>query len=111
MQAGDIILIDMFQSDGSYKLRPALLLKPMPRYNDFLVCGISTQLHQYQRNIGEILKEQNADFPGTGLRKTSVIRLLYLAVIPTEKISGSIGKIQSLLYQELLQRLAKFIVS
>jgi mRNA interferase MazF len=45
MREGEIILANLVQADGSFKLRPVLLLKRLPGYNDFLVCGISTQLH------------------------------------------------------------------
>ena len=42
MKEGDIALVELIQSDGSSKLRPVLLLKILPKYNDYLVCGIST---------------------------------------------------------------------
>ena len=107
MQPGNIILINLPQSDGSYKLRPALILKLLPKYNDFLVCGICTQLHQSIQGFDE----KETYFPETGLRKTSLIRLAFRAVVSTEKISGSIGKIQPTMLKDLLQRLATFIVS
>lgn len=47
MKEGDIVLVDLPQSAGGSKLRPALILKQLPQYNDFLVCGISTQINQY----------------------------------------------------------------
>ena len=111
MQEGDIILVDLPQSDGSYKLRPALILKQLPKYKDFLVCGISTQINQYQKDFDIILDDENVDFRETGLRKTSVIRLLFLAVIQSERIAGKIGKTQALIHKGLLQRLARFILS
>ncbi|MEP6465462.1 MAG: type II toxin-antitoxin system PemK/MazF family toxin [Parafilimonas sp.] len=111
MQAGDIVLIEMLQSDGNYKLRPALILKPLPKYNDFLVCGISTQIHQYIKDFDEILNESDFHFTKTGLNKTSLIRLSFIAVVPSANIFGSIGKLQPLLLKELLQRLSTFLVS
>lgn len=111
MRAGDIVLIELPQSDGNYKLRPALILKMLPKYNDFLVCGLSTQLNQYIKDYDEIMHEGDAYFHETGLRKTLLIRLFFLAIIQNERTSGSIGKIPSALHKELLQRLAKFIVS
>ena len=59
----------------------------------------------------EILDKHETYFPETGLRKTSLIRLAFLAIVSTEKISGSIGKIQPTMLKDLLQRLATFIVS
>jgi len=111
MRESDIVLIDLIQSDGSYKLRPALILKRLPKYNDFLVCGISTQLHQYIEGLDEVLNKENNNFAATGLHQTSIIRLSFLAVIPSKNIPGVIGKIDYTLHKELLQRLANFLVS
>lgn len=46
MKSGDIVLIPLPQSDGAIKRRPALLIKQMPPFNDWLLYGISTQLQQ-----------------------------------------------------------------
>ncbi len=110
MKEGDIILANLPQSDGNFKLRPVLLLKELPGYNDFLVCGISTQLHQLIRNFDELIDEKNNNFFQSGLRQSSIIRLGFLAVIPGNRIPGSIGKIDSTLHKNLLERLAKFLV-
>jgi mRNA interferase MazF len=45
MNEGDIALTALPQSDGSVKPRPAVLLRRMPPFGDWLVCGVSTQLH------------------------------------------------------------------
>jgi mRNA interferase MazF len=93
MKEGDIVLIDIPQSGGGSKLRPALMLKQLPKYNDFLVCGISTQINQYLKDFDEILNEKDVDFKQTGLHKTSLIRIFFLAVVSSQNISGSIGVI------------------
>src|SRR6266536_4673535 len=111
MKEGDIVLINLLQSDGSYKIRPALILKLLPKYNDFMVCGISTQIHQYIKDLDEMLDENKTNFSATGLRQTSLIRLSFLAVTPGTRIRGSIGKIDASLHKQLLQRLADFLVS
>jgi mRNA interferase MazF len=111
MKAGNIVLVDFPQSDGKSKLRPVLILKLLPKYNDFLVCGISTQLNQYIKDLDEILSDQDIYFKQTGLHKSSVIRIFFLAVVPSQKISGSIGEVPAILHKEILQRLAKFLIS
>ncbi|MEO6456643.1 MAG: type II toxin-antitoxin system PemK/MazF family toxin [Ginsengibacter sp.] len=111
MKEGDIVLIDLPQSGGGSKLRPALILKQLPKYNDFLVCGISSQINQYIKDFDEILNEQDVDFKQTGLRKTSVIRIFFLAIVSPQNVSGSIGNIPGVLLKNLLQRLAKFLTS
>lgn len=47
----DIVLVAIPQADGTLKNRPVLLLRRLPRFNDFLVCGISTQLTQEVKNF------------------------------------------------------------
>ena len=59
MKEGDLILTPIPQADGKIKNRPALVLREMPKYRDFLVCGVSTQLTQYLPNFDEIIS-QNA---------------------------------------------------
>ena len=86
MREGEIILANLPQADGSVKLRPVLLLKQLPGYNDFLVCGISTQLHQLIKNFDELIDEKSDNFIQTGLRQSSIMRLGFLAVIPNNKI-------------------------
>ncbi len=111
MKAGDIVLIDLIQADGIFKLRPALLLKQFPKYNDFLVCGISSQVNQFLEGYDHILLDEDAHFKSTGLRKTSLIRLFFLAVVQHQRIGGTIGHIPEQLHRDLLSRLSKFIVS
>lgn len=48
-------MVDLPQSDGAVKKRLALLLRQMPRFNDWLLVGISTQLHQEVPGFDEIL--------------------------------------------------------
>jgi len=42
---GEIALTPLPQADGQAKLRPAVLLRKVPPFGDWLVCGVSTQLH------------------------------------------------------------------
>lgn len=46
MREGDIVLTPIAQADGRVKNRPAVLLREMPPFGDFLVCGVSSQLRQ-----------------------------------------------------------------
>ena len=111
MKEGKIVLVDLLQSDGTYKLRPGLALKSIPKYNDCLVAGISTRLKQDLKGFDFVFEEDDPHFPATGLRSTSLIRLLYLAVVPGKQIAGSIGEVPGNVHVMLLQRLAKFLLS
>lgn len=47
MKQCNIVLTPIPQVDGNIKNRPALILAIMPKYQDFLVCDIISQLKQY----------------------------------------------------------------
>jgi len=40
---GDVVLTVLPQADGRLKNRPAAVLRRMPPFDDWLVCGITTQ--------------------------------------------------------------------
>lgn len=93
MKQGNVILTSVPQADGKLKNRPAIFLREMPSYRDLLVCGISTQLHQYVKGFDEIISPADEDFKSSGLLSESLIRLGFLAVLPRRRILGSIGAI------------------
>src|SRR3972149_12140351 len=93
MKQGDVILTPVPQADGKLKERPAIILREMPAYGDFLVFGISTQLQQYVKGFDEIISPADEDFKSSGLLSKSLIRLGFLAVLPRASIVGTIGSI------------------
>jgi mRNA interferase MazF len=110
MQEGDIILARVPQADGQLKNRPAVLLREMPPYRDLLVCGVSTQLHQYVQDFDELIISSDSEFAASGLQASSVIRLGFLAVLPRKSIIGTIGALSSRRHARLLQRLSQHLV-
>jgi len=109
MQESKIILTPIPQSNGAIKNRPALILRKMPKYQDLLVCGISTQLKQYIPNFDEIISPNDDDFELSGLTSPSVIRLSFLTVIPNKNVIGAIGNISIERYQRLIANLAHYL--
>jgi mRNA interferase MazF len=105
MKEGDVILAKVPQADGKLKNRPAIFLRQMPPYNDLLVCGVSTQTHHCVKDFDDIISPESEDFRSSGLMAESVIRLGFLAVLPRNKILGSIGSISSRRYKRLLRNL------
>ena len=95
MKEGDVVLTPIPQADGSIKNRPAILLREFPPYKDFLVCGVSSQLHQQVKGFDDIVSSSDPDFAASGLKSESLIRLGFLAMLPRVKIAGSIGAISS----------------
>ena len=110
MKEGDVILTPVPQADGAIKNRPAIILREMPPYKDFLICGVSTQLHQQVKDFDEIISASDADFSSSGLKSESLIRFGYLAVLPRIKIAGSIGSISSERHGRLLKTLSDYLV-
>jgi len=55
MKEGDVVLTPLPQPDGIRKNRPAVVLCRMPPFGDWLVCGITTQLHQQATQFDELI--------------------------------------------------------
>ncbi len=111
MNEGDIVLVPLAQANGAFKPRPALLLRQLPPFGDYLTCGISTQLHQAVSGFDEIVNQADPDFEMSGLLRESLIRLGFLAVLPQRKISGSIGRVSSDRLARLLRSLSQYLVA
>jgi mRNA interferase MazF len=63
MKEGDVILVPLPQADGQRKPRPAIILRILPPFGDFLVCGISSQLRQQVRGLDELISKRMAISP------------------------------------------------
>jgi mRNA interferase MazF len=110
MKEGDVVLTPPLpQADGQVKNRPAVVLRVMPSHGDLLVCGVSTQIYQEVSGFDEIIKPQDADFAGSGLKSVSVIRLGFLAVLPVASFIGSIGAIADDRHRRLLEKLSRYL--
>lgn len=107
MKAGNIVLAPLPQADGQIKNRPVLLLRSMPPFGDWLVCGISTQLAQAVVGFDEVIGISEPDFAWSGLRSASLVRLGFLAVLPRRSVAGAIGSIASDRYERLMKRLSE----
>ena len=110
MNQGDVILTPVPQADGVVKNRPAIFLREMPPYRDVLVCGVSTQLHREVKGFDEVVQSTDSDFATSGLRRASLIRLGFLAVLPRSAVIGSVGAISSDRHRRLLKRLSDYLI-
>jgi mRNA interferase MazF len=111
MTERDVILVPLPQADGQRKPRPAIILKVLPPFGDFLVCGVSTQLRQHVRGLDELILRTDKDFTGSGLQADSLIRVGFLAIYTPRQIIGSFGEISVERHRRLLKQLADFLVS
>jgi mRNA interferase MazF len=108
MEEGEVILT-VLNSDQSAKNRPALILRKAPRYNDYLVCGISSQVHEEVKDFDLLIDRNHPDFSSSGLKYEGVVRLFFLAIVREDEIKGSIGKLSRPTLQELQKRLSDYI--
>lgn len=108
MNEGDVVLTPLPQANGLVKLRPAILLRQMPGFGDWLVCGVSSQLHQAVPGFDDLVLQEHSDYPTSGLKVPSLIRLGFLAVLPSGRFVGVIGSISTERHLRLLNRLACF---
>lgn len=108
MEEGAIILTS-FPQDASQKPRPALILRKLPGYGDYLICAVSTQLHQHIPDFDLIINSNDPGFENTGLKSSSIVRLSVLTVLPYNRVLGVIGKIESAQHQQLLKNLGNHL--
>jgi mRNA interferase MazF len=109
MKEGDVILTALPQTDGKHKLRPALILRIMPGYNDLLLCGISTNISKCIKGFDETITIKDKDYHKSGLLQDSLIRLGFISVMPQKSIAGSIGKISEERYHKLMNNLINYL--
>jgi mRNA interferase MazF len=110
MKEADVVLTPIPQADGVIKNRPAIILREMPPYRDFLVCGVSTQLDKKVKGFDEVISPTDGDFQSSGLRTSSLVRLGFLAVLPSRQIIGAIGSISSTRHGKLLKTLSDYLI-
>ena len=70
---------------------------------------ISSQIRHYVEGFDEIIHEDDPDFPRSGLKASSVIRISRLAVVEGEMLLGSIGEIGSERLRRIKTKLADWL--
>ena len=108
---GQIVLFRFPPTDQTEaKLRPALVLRRLPgHYNDWMICMISSQLHQEIPDFDEVITPADSDFQRSGLKFASVIRISRLAVVSGEILLGKLGQLDTQRHSRIKQRLANWI--
>ena len=111
MNEGDIALAPLPQADGQIKNRPVVLLRRLPPFGDFLVCGVTTQLQHRVANFDEVVASGDPEFPPSGLKASSLIRLGFLAVLPEASLLGRIGSLSPQCHRRLLSNLSRHVAT
>ena len=110
---GTIVLLRYPNTDGSQgKRRPAVLLKSIPSsFGDWLICMVSTQLHQKSEGLDLVLERKDADFSVTGLKADSLIRIGRLAVVEERGFELSLGRLADFRLREARESLVRWLKS
>jgi mRNA interferase MazF len=109
MREGAVVLLPLKQADGKVKPRPAVALRQLPGFGDWLVCGVSRQLHQMVSGFDEQVSATDPDFALSGLTGPSLIRLSFLQSVPLSAIMGRIGAISAERHRRLLSNLSRHL--
>lgn len=110
--AGQIVVTPFPHTDLSgAKLRPVLLLRQAsPRFDDWLVCMVSSQVQQAQTDLDEFIRADDVDYADSGLKVPSVLRISRLAVVDGAVLLGAIGEISPARLISVRKRLAAWVL-
>lgn len=61
-----MVLVALPQADGRLKNRPAVALRRLPGFGDWLLCGVSTQLRQEIAGFDDPIRPGHVDFGNSG---------------------------------------------
>ena len=112
MKPGKLALLRLPHVDlEEGKLRPVLLIARVPGdFPDWLVAMVSSRLEQAIPGVDEVRREEDADFPASGLKQSSVIRIGRLAVANAELFLGASGEISGEPLAGIRHRIADWIL-
>ncbi len=80
------------------------------KFNDWLICMISSQLHQQLPELDEIITPEDSDFQQSGLKLPSVIRASRLAVVDENILLGKLAEIDSVRLSRIKEKISKWII-
>lgn len=79
------------------------------RYDDWVVCMVSSQLYQAEPELDDVIRDIDPDYPASGLRAPSVVRLSRLAVLQGSLMLGRLGELPVQRLNAMRTRLARWI--
>jgi mRNA interferase MazF len=85
------------------------MLRRASRFDDWLVCMVTSKIDQAETGFDEVIATADSDFTATGLKAPSVLRLSRLAVLDATLLVGSIGSIGNERLGRIRQRLSEWI--
>ena len=103
MKRGAIVLTKFLFTDlSSAKRRPGIIVSgKISNENDAIIAFISSVIPSNPEATDYLITTQHQDFPITGLKKDSVIKLDKLATINLSVLSGEIGLVSDSTMREI----------
>jgi mRNA interferase MazF len=92
---GDIVLVRMPQTDlRDGKLRPAMVFLECPGgHGDLLLAAITSQERRNEAAWIETIDPSDGDYPASGLRVRSHVRVTRLATVSGRVVVGRLGRV------------------
>ena len=111
MRTGDVVLVRFPQADlQAGKLRPALVLAVSPgRHTDVLLAMITSRPYQIIPDFDEVIESTDTDYPHTGLKARSIVRLSRPASVETSVINAKLGEISTGRLGEIKKRVIDWL--
>ncbi len=105
---GKIILVPFpFTDLSASKLRPALVLHEGSR--DVVVAFISSKVPTDPAESDVVISQNHPEFPLTGLKVDSVVKLDKIATLSKNLIIGEIGEVGKAIREEINEKLCKIL--
>ena len=102
LKKGDIVLVEFpFTDFSQMKLRPALVLCAISIPDEVTVCFISSQNVTRLNNEEFALKVGDLEFPATGLRVSSKVRVTRIATVQRRLIIRRLGELGNIYIHQL----------
>ena len=111
MKPGDVVTLAVRQADGQRKLRPAVLVKRVPPFDDWMVAPLSTQLRHVVQGVDMLIPSSHADYGSMGLRSESIIRVTQLQLVEGREIGGTIGLMRPQTFRQLLKQFSDWLLA
>ncbi len=111
MKPGDVVLVRFPQTDlEAGKLRPALVMAMSPgRHTDALLVMITSLIDQSVPGFDEMIEPTDKDYPDTGLKTRSVVRLSRLASVDPFVVNAKLGEISAERLHNAKRRLIEWL--
>ena len=93
----------------SFVLPLSFVNYPANIHNDWLVCMISSQIHQQIPDFDEVVSPNDPDFLASGLKTPSLLRISRLAVVDGNILLGKLKEIETKRLSRIKQKISLWL--